>query len=97
MTCVMQVSRRQAALALDVVRRRHRRATGRHRHQVRRGPGSRPSPVVVDLVLREVEGVGPVRIELVQAASARRAAGEWPTADEVADMALRRAVCDRVR
>jgi hypothetical protein len=93
----MQVSRRQAAVALDAVRRRHRRAPGRHRHEVRRGPGIRPSPVLIDLVLREVEGQGPVRIELVAAASARRAAGEWPTADEVAEMALRRAVCDRLR
>jgi len=93
----MQVSRRQAALAIDVVRRRHRRATGRHRHPVRRGPGVRPSPVTIDLVLREIEGLGPVRIELVEAASARRAAGEWPTPDEIADMAVRRAVCDRLR
>jgi hypothetical protein len=43
------------------------------------------------------EGEPPLRIELVQAASARRAAGEWPSADEVADMALRRAACDRLR
>ena len=95
----MQVSRRQAALALDVVRRRHRRAIGRHRHQirVRRGPGVKISPHVLDLVLQEVEGQGPVRIDLVRAATARRDAGEWPTADEVADMTLRRAVCDRLR
>ena len=95
----MQVSRRQAALALNVVRRRHRRAIGRHRHQiqVRRRPGVRISPHVLDLVLREVEGQGPVRIDLVRQASARRDADEWPTADEVADMAVRRAVCDRLR
>jgi hypothetical protein len=92
----MQVSRRQAALALDVVRRRHRRAIGRHQHQAR-GPKARPSPVAMDLVFREIDGLGPVRIELVQAASARRAADVWPTADEVADMALRRAICDRLR
>jgi hypothetical protein len=95
----MQVSRRQAALTLEAVRRRHRRAVGRPRHQiqVRRGPGVKISPNVLDLVIREVEGQGPVRIDLVRAASARRDAGEWPTADEVADMTLRRAVCDRVR
>jgi hypothetical protein len=95
----MQVSRRQAALALNAVRRRHRRAIGRHRHpiQVRRGPGIKISPHVLDLVIREVDGQGPVRIDLVRAASARRDAGEWPTADEVADMTLRRAVCDRLR
>jgi hypothetical protein len=97
MKIVMQVSRRQAAVALEAVRRRHRRAMGRGRHEVRRGPATRPSPVVIDLVLREVEGQGPVRIKLVEEASARRAAGQWPTADEVADMALRRAVCDRLR
>jgi hypothetical protein len=97
----MQVSRRQAALALDAVRRRHRRAIGKHRHpiqiQIRRRPGVRISPYVLDLVLKEVEGQGPVRIDLVDAASARRDAGEWPTADEVAEMTLRRAVCDRLR
>ena len=95
----MQVSRRQAAVALEAVRGRHRRAIGRPRHQiqVRRGPGVRISPNVLDLVIREVEGQGPVRIELVEAASARRAAGIWPTPDEVADMAIRRAACDRLR
>jgi len=95
----MQVSRRQAALALDAVRRRHRRAFGRPRHQiqVQRRPGVKISPYVLDLVLQEVEGQGPVRIDLVRAASARRDADEWPTADEVADMAVRRAVCDRLR
>jgi hypothetical protein len=95
----MQVSRRQAALALDAVRRRHRRAIGKHRHQVqvRRRPGVKISPYVLDLVLREVEGQGPVRIDLVREVSARRDADEWPTAEEVADMALRRAVCDRLR
>jgi hypothetical protein len=99
MTIVMQASRRQAALALDAVRRGHRRATGRRRHhvQIRRGPGDRPDPRVLDLVLREVEGQGHVRIDLVRAATARRDAGQWPTADEVADMAVRRAICDRLR
>ena len=95
----MQVSRRQASLALDAMRRRHRRAIGKHRHevQVRRRPGVKISPHVLDLILKEVEGQGPVRIDLVRSAEARREAGEWPTADEVADMALRRAVCDRLR
>lgn len=95
----MQVSRRQAGQALDAVRRRHRRAFGRPKHQIqiRRRPGIRISPYVLDLVLKEVEGQGPVRIDLVREAGARRDAGEWPTADEVADMAVRRAVCDRLR
>ena len=99
----MQVSRRQAAVALDAVRRRHRRATGRHRHEsrrapeIRRGPGIRPSPLLIDLVLHELQGQGPVRIKLVAEATARRDADEWPTADEIAEMALRRAVCDRLR
>ena len=90
----MQVSRRQAALALDVVRRRHRRASSRRHHRGR--PVARPAPRVIDLVVRTVDGQD-LRIELVQAASARRAAGEWPSADEVAEMALRRAACDRLR
>ena len=99
----MQVSRRQAAVALNAVRRRHRRVTRRRRHErghapeISRGPGIRPSPVLIDLVLQELEGQGPVRIKLVAEATARRDADEWPTADEVAEMALRRAVCDRLR
>jgi hypothetical protein len=97
MTGVMQVSRRQAALALDVVRRRHRRAPVRIRRRRSRRPVSLPSPVFVDLVVRVADDQPPLRIELVEAASARRAAGEWPSAYEVADMALRRAACDRVR
>jgi hypothetical protein len=95
MTGVMQVDSRQATLALETVRRRHRRASAR-RHQARR-PVQRPKPLVVDFILQMGEGEPPLRIELVQAASARRAAGEWPSADEVADMALRRAACDRLR
>ena len=97
MTVLMQVSRRQAALALEVVRRRHRRAPVRVRRRRPRRPASLPSPVFVDLVVRIAEDQPPLRIELVQAATARRAAGEWPSAYEVADMALRRAACDRVR
>jgi hypothetical protein len=95
MTGVMQVDSRQATLALETVRRRHRRAPAR-RHQARR-PVQRPKPLVVDFILSMGEGEPPLRIELVQAASARRTAGEWPSADEVADMALRRAACDRLR
>lgn len=95
MTGVMQVDSRQATLALETVRRRHRRASAR-RHQARR-PVQRPKPLVVDFILGMGEGEPRLRIELVQAASARRAAGEWPSAYEVADMALRRAACDRLR
>jgi hypothetical protein len=91
----MQVSRRQATLALDVVRRRHRRASGRRRQLHR--PVSLPKPVIIDLVVQTADASGPLRIELVRAASARRAAGVWPSADEVADMALRRAACDSLR
>jgi hypothetical protein len=38
-----------------------------------------------------------VRIALVEAAAARLAAGERPSAHAIADMAIRRATCDLLR
>ena len=52
------------------------------------------SPRTIDRALRIIETLPPVRVELVAAASARLAAGERPSSEEIADMAIRRATCD---
>jgi hypothetical protein len=44
--------------------------------------------------LRIIDALPPVRVELVAAASARLAAGERPSSEAIADMAIRRATCD---
>ena len=43
-----------------------------------------------------IEAQPPVRVELVDAASARLATGDRPTAEQIADAALREARCDLV-
>jgi len=91
----MRTSRTQATRALGAVRRRHRRG------RVRRHDAGRPSsglmvtsPRTIDRALRIIDGLPPVRVELVAAASARLAAGERPSSEAIADMAIRRAACD---
>jgi hypothetical protein len=97
----MRVSRTHATRALDAVRTRRRRVSA-HRH------GRRPvrptssltsgaTPMTIDLALRTIDGLPPVRVHLVEAAAARLAAGERPTSDAIADMAIRRATCDLLR
>jgi hypothetical protein len=103
----MRVARSQAARALDAVRRRHRRAPvrGRLRRPPRRprhaGSGAAAvhsvSPLTIDLALRTIGDQPPVRVGLVEAASARLDAGDRPSAEAVADMAIRRATCDLLR
>jgi len=94
----MRVTRSQASQALDTVRRRRARASTRHRR-----PG-RPSatvmsvsPMTIERALRTIDALPPVRVALVEAASARLAAGERPSADAVAEMAIRRVTCDLLR
>jgi hypothetical protein len=95
----MRVSRSQASRAIDAVRRRHPRGSGRRPRSLRRASGvmTGASPMTIDLALRAIDALPPVRIHLVEAASARLAAGERPSADAIAEMAIRRAVCDRLR
>jgi hypothetical protein len=88
-------TRRHTTRALDAVRRRHRPTRARQHHAVR--PSSslmRTSPRTIDRALRVIETMPPVRVELVAAASARLAAGERPSSEAIADMAIRRATCD---
>jgi hypothetical protein len=53
--------------------------------------------MTIDRALRTIDALPPVRVALVAAASARLAAGDRPSADAVADMAIRRATCDLLR
>ena len=95
MRAVMRTPRTHATRALDAVRRRHRRGRGGQRHAVR--PSSSlmaTSPRTIDHALRIIDALPPVRVELVEAASARLAAGERPSSEAIADMAIRRATCD---
>jgi hypothetical protein len=91
----MQVSRRQAARALDAMRRTQRRASARRRRVRRPVPG--PGPRTVERAMRRIDRLPATRVELVAAASARRDRGERVPADAIADAALRRAACDRLR
>jgi hypothetical protein len=95
MRAVMRASRKHATRALDAVRRRHGRTRARQVHAVR--PSSSlmaTSPRTIDRALRIIDALPPVRVELVAAASARLAAGERPSSEAIADMAIRRATCD---
>jgi hypothetical protein len=86
----MQVSRRQAARAIDAVRRSQRRASTRRRRARHPVPGVRP--VTIDRALARIEAAPRVRVEVVAAASARLAAGDRPSADAIAAAALRHGI-----
>jgi hypothetical protein len=91
----MRVTRSHASQALDTVRRRRARASTRHRR-----PSAAVlsvSPMTIERALRTIDALPPVRVALVAAASARLAVGERPSADAVAEMAIRRATCDLLR
>jgi hypothetical protein len=86
-------------------RRRVEARAGAHRPQARPGAGraaraSRTaalhgvSPVTLDRTLHTIAHLPPVRAELVAAASARLAAGQRPSSEAIADMAIRRTTCD---
>ena len=94
----MRVTRSQASQALDTVRRRRARPTSRHRRPGRPGAAVMSvSPMTIQRALRTIDAQPRVRVALVEAASARLAAGERPSADAVAEMAIRRATCDLLR
>jgi hypothetical protein len=52
------------------------------------------SPRTIEHALHIIEGMPPVRIELVAAASARLAAGVRPSSETIAEMAILGATCD---
>lgn len=91
----MQVSRREASRALAVLRRAQRHTVARRRR--RRGHPSRGvSPLTVDAAVGLADRSGRVRGEQVAAARARLAAGHDPSPEAVAEMMIRRAICDRL-
>jgi hypothetical protein len=53
--------------------------------------------MTIELALRTIDEQPPVRVHLVEAAAARLAAGDRPTPEDVAEMAIRRATCDCLR
>lgn len=93
----MRVVRSHTSRAFDAMRRtRHRR-----RRPTRGRPGdghasglAATSPLTIDAALRIIDAQPPVRVALVDAASARLAAGTRPTAEQIADEAIRSALCD---
>lgn len=106
----MQVSRREAARALMILRRTQRRTSARRRRRLRPHRGGAAGTVdrsvscrtTVDR--RTIESLHRlllddrnwISIERVEAAQARVQAGEEPAADVVAEMMVRRAICDRL-
>jgi hypothetical protein len=58
---------------------------------------STASPMTIELALRTIDEQPPVRVHLVEAAAARLAAGDRPSPEDVAEMAIRRATCDCLR
>jgi hypothetical protein len=94
----MDVARRRATRAIASLRGTSRRVPRRpssRRHRTRPDHGA--GPLVIDLAVRTVFDQPAVRIDRVAAASARLAAGHRPSAEAVADAALRRAACERLR
>jgi hypothetical protein len=98
----MRVSPRAASQALAAVRTTRRRGAATHRRPrpIRRRARRLPtvsSPRSIDLALRTIDELPPLRVELVEAAVARLATGERPSSDDIAEMAIRRATCDLLR
>jgi hypothetical protein len=106
----MQVSRRVAAGALTIRRRTPRRTSARRRRRLRPHRGGAPGTVdpstscrttvdhsTIESIHRHLLDDGNwVSIERTGAAQARLVAGEEPSADVVAEMMVRRAICDRL-
>lgn len=94
----MRQSRGQALRPHEQGQRRHRRTSVRRARRERRPTASLTSaatPVIIDLALRTIDELPPVRLDLVDAVSARLAAGERPSAEAIAEMAIRHAAGDQ--
>jgi hypothetical protein len=91
---MMQVTRREASRALAVLRRTQRHVLARRRRRAR--PRRGVSPTTIDCALDLLDERRWIRIELVSAARDRLAEGDEPSADVVAEMLVRRAICDQL-
>jgi hypothetical protein len=106
----MQVSHREAARALMILRRTQRRTSARRRRRLRPHRGGASGTVDRTISCRTSVDHGTIesvhrhllddrnwiRIERVEAAQARLEVGEEPPAEVVAEMIVRRAICDRL-
>ena len=90
----MQVASNQAVRALAALRAGRRRGGARRR---RSRPARPVAPYTIDRALAHIDGLPPVREGQVAAARRRVAWGPRPSADDVADMVVRRALVDQVR
>jgi len=91
---MMQVTRREASRALAVLRRTQRHTLARRRRRAR--PRRGVSPTTIDSALDLLDERRWIRIEVVSAARDRLAGGDEPSADDVATMLVRRAICDQL-
>jgi hypothetical protein len=106
----MQVSHREAARALMILRRTQRRTWARRRRRLQPHRGGAAGTVDRTISCRTTVDHGTIesihrhllddrnwiRIERVEAAQARLEAGDEPSADVVAEMMVRRVICDRL-
>jgi hypothetical protein len=106
----MQVSRREAARALMILGRTQRRTLARRRRRLRphraggigtvdRSPSCRTTvdrSTIESLHRLLLDDRNWISVERVEAAQARVHASEEPSADVVAEMMVRRAICDRL-
>jgi hypothetical protein len=107
---MMQVPRQEAARALMILRRTQRRTWARRRRRLRPHRGGAPGMVDRTISCRTTVDHGTVEsihrhllddrnwisIERIEAAQARLEAAAEPSADVVAEMMVRRAICDRL-
>jgi hypothetical protein len=106
----MQVSRREAARALMILRRTQRRTLARRRRRLRPhragaiGTVDRSASCRTTVDRSTIESLHQlllddgnwISVERVEAAQARVHASEEPSADVVAEMMVRRTICDRL-
>jgi hypothetical protein len=91
----MQVASSQAARAFAALRASRRRGAVRRRRRAR--PARLVSPVTLDLALATIDDLPPTQEGRVADARHSVARGHRPAAAEVADMVVRRSVCDQLR
>ncbi|MGH9231274.1 MAG: hypothetical protein ACRD07_21535 [Acidimicrobiales bacterium] len=104
------MSHREAARALMMLRRTQRRTWARRRRRLRPHRGGAPGTVdrrtgcrttvdrstIESIRRRLLDDRNWVSVERIEAAHARLEAGEEPSADVVAEMMVRRTICDRL-
>ena len=90
----MQVASSQAARAFAALRASRRRGAAR---RLRARPAQAVSPRTLDRALGVIDDTPAVRPGAVASARRRVSRGDCPTGDEVAEMVVRRSLCDQLR